>query len=184
MQAPSLFLLYGGPARKQGRKQLQQPQVLDGRQEQEQPEELPQPQVQPLEVELEEEAQVQEEELELPLDWQEVLPQAQGQETVQLEQEQHMGCSSLSQWCSCAALPPGTSYAGGGAAVRRGETFCFTNSGAHGIIHSVQEIGVLMTMANAVLTSVYFFFFFCFTYYMGKAYLGFTEERRNASQRA
>ena len=40
-------------------------------------------------------------------------------------------------------------------------------------------------MANAVLTSVYFFFFFGFTYFfMGKAYLGFTEERRNASQRA
>ena len=38
-------------------------------------------------------------------------------------------------------------------------------------------------MANIFLTSVYFFFFFGFTYYyMGKAYLGFTEERRNVSQ--
>ena len=40
-------------------------------------------------------------------------------------------------------------------------------------------------MAHFVLTSAYFFFFFSFTYYfMGKAYLGFTEKRGNACQSA
>ena len=40
-------------------------------------------------------------------------------------------------------------------------------------------------MANLVLTSVYFFFFFSFTYFfMGKAYLGFTEKKRHAPSAA
>ena len=40
-------------------------------------------------------------------------------------------------------------------------------------------------MAHIALTSAYFFFFFSFTYFfMGKAYLGFTEKRRNACQSA
>ena len=38
-------------------------------------------------------------------------------------------------------------------------------------------------MANLAVTSVYFFFFFGFTYFfMGKAYLGFTGKRRCAGQ--
>ena len=40
-------------------------------------------------------------------------------------------------------------------------------------------------MAHLMLTSAYFFFFFSFTYYfMGKAYLGFTEKGRRACQAA
>lgn len=35
-------------------------------------------------------------------------------------------------------------------------------------------------MANKALTSVYFFFFSFTYYFMGKAYLGFTERRRRA----
>ena len=40
-------------------------------------------------------------------------------------------------------------------------------------------------MVNKMLTSAYYFFFFSFTYFfMGKAYLGFTEKRRRACQAA
>ena len=40
-------------------------------------------------------------------------------------------------------------------------------------------------MAHIALTSAYFFFFFSFTYYfMGKAYLGFTEKKKCAGQAA
>ena len=40
-------------------------------------------------------------------------------------------------------------------------------------------------MSAVVLTSVSFFFFFSFTYYfMGKAYLGFTEKKRCGCQTA
>ena len=40
-------------------------------------------------------------------------------------------------------------------------------------------------MAHLMLASAYFFFFFSFTYYfMGKAYLGFTEKGRRACQAA
>ena len=40
-------------------------------------------------------------------------------------------------------------------------------------------------MAHKMLTSAYFFFFFSFTYYfMGKAYLGFTEKKKYAGQAA
>ena len=40
-------------------------------------------------------------------------------------------------------------------------------------------------MAHIALTSAYFFFFFSFTYFfMGKAYLGFTEKGRRAGQAA
>ena len=39
-------------------------------------------------------------------------------------------------------------------------------------------------MANKLLTSVYFFFFSFTYYFMGKAYLGFTERRRRACQLA
>ena len=40
-------------------------------------------------------------------------------------------------------------------------------------------------MAHIALKSAYFFFFFSFTYYfMGKAYLGFTENGRRACQAA
>lgn len=40
-------------------------------------------------------------------------------------------------------------------------------------------------MAHLMLTSAYFFFFFSFTYYfMGKAYLGFTEKKRHAPSAA
>ena len=39
-------------------------------------------------------------------------------------------------------------------------------------------------MANRVLTSVYYFFFGFTYFFMGKAYLGFTERRRRAAQLA
>ncbi len=39
-------------------------------------------------------------------------------------------------------------------------------------------------MANKLLTSVYFFFFSFTYYFMGKAYLGFTEKGRRACQAA
>ena len=40
-------------------------------------------------------------------------------------------------------------------------------------------------MTHIALTSAYFFFFFSFTYYfMGKAYLGFTEKKRHAPSAA
>ena len=40
-------------------------------------------------------------------------------------------------------------------------------------------------MSAVLLTSVSFFFFFSFTYYfMGKAYLGFTEKKKYAGQAA
>ena len=39
-------------------------------------------------------------------------------------------------------------------------------------------------MVKALLTSVYFFFFSFTYFFMGKAYLGFTEKRNNACQAA
>ena len=39
-------------------------------------------------------------------------------------------------------------------------------------------------MAKNLLTSVYFFFFSFTYFFMGKAYLGFTEKRSNACQAA
>ena len=39
-------------------------------------------------------------------------------------------------------------------------------------------------MANKLLTSVYFFFFSFTYYFMGKAYLGFTEKKRHAPSAA
>ena len=39
-------------------------------------------------------------------------------------------------------------------------------------------------MANKLLTSVYFFFFSFTYYFMGKAYLGFTEKKKYAGQAA
>ena len=39
-------------------------------------------------------------------------------------------------------------------------------------------------MGRTLLTSVYFFFFSFTYFFMGKAYLGFTEKRRNACQSA
>ena len=39
-------------------------------------------------------------------------------------------------------------------------------------------------MVKALLTSVYFFFFSFTYYFMGKAYLGFTEKKKYAGQAA
>ena len=39
-------------------------------------------------------------------------------------------------------------------------------------------------MVQSLRTSVYFFFFSFTYFFMGKAYLGFTEKRRNACQSA